>query len=332
MKQTYILGMIFVILVLLWLGSDLLKARLPVKEGFASPPSLTLNFCPSWAPQIQTVKGNTDCCEGEMVDGKCSRRTFCTLSPTHDNIPSCMNAWRQYFVDKSKQCPTNMPHYFENVKVKQSQKGCSASFRTSDGSTPSNPSSPKCIIYATERENRQNKDSCFIERERQKIRCPVYSGYTSKVELNTYMQGGKEVFGCFICAYSNPVGQRNSCNDEKSLMSMWDAQSPNWRNDKNRYTQLNNLSCKTFIERERQKEMERQRIEAERRKAEAERQKREAMQKRFTSLFSKLKDQANRAKQTAQNQLNSLKQKAEADKRAAAAKIQQMNDRLKVCK
>lgn len=330
MKQSYILGIIVVILALLWIGSSI-KASLSVKEGFAAA-TVTLNFCPSWAPQIQTVKGNTDCCDGELLDGKCSRKTFCTLSPKHENIPTCIDAWKQYFIQKSTQCPSNMPHYFENVKVKQSLKGCSSSIRTEDGSKPVNLSSPKCIIYPTEKENRENTDSCFIERERQKIICPVYAGYTSKVELNTYKQGIKNKFGCFICAYSNPVGQRNSCNDEKSLMAMWDAQSPNWRQDKNRYLQLNNLSCKTFIERERQKEMERQRVEAERRKTEAERQKREAMQKRFTSLFSRLKDQANKAKQAAQNQINSLRQKAEAEKRATAAKIKQMNDRLKTCK
>lgn len=326
MKQSYILGMIVVILLLLWLGSDILKVAVgsfskAEIEGFATR-NVSLNFCPTWAPQVQTAKGNTDCCEGDMVDGKCNGKTFCSLSPPHDGIPSCLDAWKRYYEQKSiQQCPQTMPNYFEDQKNKQAPVGCSASLIEENGSKPKNAASARCRIYKTERENREMRDSCFVEKGRLAVRCPVYTGYTSKVELVN--QGDK--FGSYVCSYVNPLGQRNSCNDEKSLLAMWDRTSPNWRMDTTKYTQLENLSCRTFIERERQKEMERQRIEAARRQAEQERQRREAMANRFRGFF-------NRFKQQSQSALNRLRQTAQREKDAAARRVRELQSRLRVCK
>jgi hypothetical protein len=270
MKQNYIILAIVTILTMLFIGSELLKMNKneEVLEGFQASPRITLNFCPRWAPQIQTVKGNTDCCEGDLLDGKCSGKSFCTLSPTHDGVPSCIDAWRQYFIDKSKQCPSSMTNYYEDVKKENAAKGCSSSITVEDGSRPSNSSASSCRIYPTEKENRENKDSCFIEKERLKIQCPFLAGHTNRISVNTYNEGGKEKFGSFVCVYSNPIGELKSCNDEKSLLSFWDRTDPNWRQNNSKYSQLNSISCKTFLERERQRELERQRAEAERRKRE----------------------------------------------------------------
>ena len=334
MKTNNILIGIVVILLMLWVGSEILKASgQTVTEGFQSP-QITLNFCPTWAPQVQTVKGNTDCCEGELVDGKCSHKTFCTLSPSHDGIPNCIDAWRNYFVEKSKQCPTNMPNYFENVKVKGSTKGCSASPTTQDGANPSNNSMPKCVVYSTEAANRVNKDSCFVEKERQKIRCPVLTypgGYTSRVELNTYRDGPVEKFGSFVCVYTNNSGQRTTCSDEKSLMRMWTDRDPNWRQNRSKYSELVNVGCKGFTERERIKEDERVRAEELRRKLEEERRRREQMASRFRSLWDRLKNQANQARWQVQNQFDSFRRRAEEERRRQEAAMAQMRDRLKKC-
>ena len=319
MKQTYILGAIVTILILLYLGSILLQT-MQEKEGFQNPSAITLNFCPLWAPQIQTAKGNTDCCEGELLNGKCSSRSFCTLSAPHDNITTCILAWRQYFAQKNRQCPSTMPHYFEQVKVKGGNKGCSASAPVEDGSGPRNISANRCKIYNTERENRSRPDSCFVEKERLKVRCPPFAGYTSRVEKVMIKEGGVDAFGSFVCSYVNSLGQRNSCNDERSLLAMWDRQNPNWRTDRTRYTQLENISCRTFIDRERRKEMERQRIEAERRRAEQERRKREAVERQFRgfrNFFARFRENARRA--------------AEEARRRSQRAIQQLQNRVRQC-
>lgn len=328
MKQQYVLAIIFGILLLLWIGSELFKGiKVPIEEGFQTS-KVTLNFCPVWAPQIQTAKGNTDCCEGDLLDGKCTSNTFCTLSPPHDTVPVCIDAWQKYFNDKSKQCPTSMLYYYEDVKDKNKPKGCSASPPLETGITPQNSASPKCRIYATDRENRENADSCFVEKERLKIQCPPFQNYSSTVEKVSVREGNVDKFGSFVCSYRNSLGQRNSCNDEKSLLALWDRQNPNWRTDTNRYKQLEQISCRTFLERERQKELERQRIEAARRKAEEERRKREAAERnlsRFKGFFANWRRKAEEAAARA-------RRAAEEQRRAAQRRMDEMRRRLAGCR
>lgn len=328
MKQLYILGMIVILLLMLWVGSDVLKAIGTVKEGFsanATTSTIQLNFCPSWAPQTQTARGNTDCCEGDLVDGKCTGTTFCTLSPPYDTVPTCVSAWKSYYARKSAQhCPSTMPNYFEDPKNPQAVLGCSASLIQADGTSPRNSTAARCRIYTTEKDNRERTDSCFVEKGRLAVSCPAFAGYSAKVELVT--QG--TTFGSYVCSYVNSLGQRNSCNDEQSLIAMWDRQDPNWRLNSSKYGQLETLSCRTFLERERQKEAERQRLEAARRQVEEERRKRDQLRSRFTNFF-------NRFKRSSQSQLDRTKQQitqAMNQKKASDKKVQELQQRLKSCK
>lgn len=155
------------------------------------------------------------------------------------------------------------------------------------------------------------------------VKCPPFPGYTSRVE-NVL---DKDRFGSYICTYSNPIGQRNSCNDEKSLIAMWDRQDPNWRISSGKYKQLEEISCKTFLARERKKEEERQRVEAERRRAEEEKRKRQEAEKKYSNLqgfFARFKRQAQEAAERA-------KRAAEEQRRKSQQAMQQLQNRLKKC-
>jgi hypothetical protein len=329
MKQEYLIGMIVFIILMLWVAAELFKAvETKTTEGFQSTSQITINMCPLWAPQVQTAKGNTDCCEGDLADGKCNGNTFCTLSPAHDNVQTCINAWKQYYIDKSKQCPSTMANYFEDIKTRGGQKGCSAANTKEDGIAPVNPTAARCKIYPTEKENRERPDSCFVEKERLTVKCPPFSGYTSRVENVLIKEGGVDKFGSFVCSYTNQLGQRNSCNDEKSLIAMWDRQNPNWRVSPGKYKQLEEISCKTFLARERKKEEERQRIEAERRRADEERKKREAAEKRFSNLRSVF----DRFRRQAQEAAERAKRAAEEQRRAAQRRVEELSRRLRGCK
>ena len=220
-----------------------------------------------------------------------------------------------------------MPNYFENVKMRGGPKGCSVSKPKEDGSVPKDAAAPRCVIYATEKENRERPNSCFVEKQRLKIRCPPFAGYTSRVENVLLKDGGVDKFGSYVCSYSNPIGQRNSCNDEKSLIALWDRQDPNWRVNSGRYSQLREISCTTFLDRERKKEMERQRLEAERRRADEERKKREAAESKFRGLQSFF----NRFKRQAQEAAARAKRAAEEQKQKSQQALQQMQNRLKRC-
>jgi hypothetical protein len=244
------------------------------REGRKWPscqPKVNMNFCPKSAPQIQTAKGNTDCCVGFLQDGKCSFRTMCTLSAAYNDIMSCFEMWKNYYLTNSiKQCFDTMPHYYEDVRTLKGVKGCSASPVQEDGKQPQNMSLPRCRIYYTDEENQSEMDSCFVEKEKRKVQCPVYPGYTSVVD-KVAMPNGK--FGSYICLYTNNYGDRRSCNDESSFVKRLDRENPNWRNNKFLFTVIENISCRTFLAREEA----RKRAEEERRRRErAERELRES--------------------------------------------------------
>lgn len=311
--KPYSLGLIL-IGILLWIGTQVFTNAQQV-EGFTTR-NVNLNFCPKWAPQIQTAKGNTDCCEGTLLDGKCSAKTFCTLSPSYNGIPSCLDAWKQYFIEQSqKQCPPTMPNYFEDVKLERGQKGCSQSASKEDGRNPVNSALPSCRIYPTERENREQSDSCFVEKEKLKVQCPAYPAYRNSIEKVSTV-GGK--FGSFVCVYTNTIGDKRSCNDEKSLIAMWDRENPNWRTDRNRFAQLNNVSCRTFTDRE----TERKRVEDLKRQVEEEKRKREEQANRFRSFFSSWRTRMQKASEDA-------KRKTDQQQQDVARQMREMQERLK---
>ena len=224
-----------------------------------------------------------------------------------------------------------MPNYFENVRQTDGIKGCSASTVKEDGSGPTNTSAAQCRVYPTEKENREQLDSCFVEKERLKIQCPRLDGFRSQVEKTNFNDGtGKgDKFGSFICVYSNNLGQRNSCNDEKSLLAAWDRQNPNWRTLYGglRLNQLKQISCNTFLERE----AEKRRLEELRRRAEEERRRREEQANRFRNFFAswrqRWEDMLRNAREQQQRKLDEQRRAREAEQ----ARIRELEERVRNC-
>jgi hypothetical protein len=52
-----------------------------------------------------------------------------------------------------------MPNYFASIDA--SLKGCSASQSTANGTAPSDPNQPQCILYPTAELDRVKLDSCY---------------------------------------------------------------------------------------------------------------------------------------------------------------------------
>ena len=102
MASKNVLGILITVTIVLLIVSYFMIPK--GQEGFNNPSytvrNLEINTCPIFAPEIQTAKGKTDCCQGDMIDGKCNGKTFCTKSPAYDGIPGCVDAWRQHFMKK----------------------------------------------------------------------------------------------------------------------------------------------------------------------------------------------------------------------------------------
>jgi hypothetical protein len=131
------------------------------KEGFS------VKGCPSGTNSFVTEEGETQCCNGDVVDGYCTGNLRCTLSPkSKSGLPTCTDlAISDAAATGASKCPISMPNYYGSCN---SIEGCSASPPTTDGLNPSDPSQPKCILYKTEREEQVNLDSCWNVNENAK--------------------------------------------------------------------------------------------------------------------------------------------------------------------
>jgi len=58
--------------------------RILKKEGF------TVQLCPSGSVNYVTPEGDTNCCNGDVIEGWCSGNILCTMSPLHNSrVPTC---------------------------------------------------------------------------------------------------------------------------------------------------------------------------------------------------------------------------------------------------
>lgn len=213
---------------------------------------LSISMCPSDAPQIQTVKGNTDCCQGSLVNGKCQGKTVCTLSPTHDGIPSCIDYWKMYFTEKSnKVCPKGMTYYFEDIGKPANRKGCSVVPTEPSGKKPTDESARKCIIYNTQTENVQKSNSCYNEKLMGSIRCPEYKGEVPKASK---IQIGDITI--FSCSYIQTPPGRKECLEDSGYKLFLGRYWPNWETQP-WSQQVRDYFCSNFVSGQQRQENER---------------------------------------------------------------------------
>jgi hypothetical protein len=262
---------------------------------------LDINLCPSFATEIQTSKGSTDCCQGDMVDGKCNGTTFCTKSPAYPGVKACVDKWREYFKEKGDTlCPTTMPNYFEDVMKKGAVKGCSAGPIVVDGSLPKDGSARQCKVYDSEQENKTKADSCYIEKMRARIRCPVVNNQSPTALLNRMWWKDNSLFAFFTCDYPFELGMPDKCWDRTSIESYFDQAIPNWRTQQFYMDWLNKHTCGNYINLRNASREEANRLQAEkaaREAAERARREEEDRRRKAEEDARKKADEASRLQQ-----------------------------------
>ena len=116
--------------------------------------------CPPNTTNYITSDGETNCCNGDVVNGVCTGNDICTLSPKKTGgLQTCIELNNiNAAAAGAAQCPSDIPNYFSMAD--QSFKGCSVSRITPDGTAPSDPSMLQCILYATPQLDSTRLDSC----------------------------------------------------------------------------------------------------------------------------------------------------------------------------
>ena len=129
------------------------------KEGFRSSRSIRITSCPSGTTSFVTSTGDTNCCSGEMQNGKCNGETVCSLSPRPPGgrIQTCSEIM-SFLWDKrtSEWCPSNMYFYGtmdtrrpSGANIDVNIWGCSTSRPKLDGSKPEGTGLDFCTIYGS---------------------------------------------------------------------------------------------------------------------------------------------------------------------------------------
>ena len=147
-----------------------------LKEGFSTNP-IVITSCPAATTTYVTSAGDTNCCDGDIVDGQCNGNLLCSLSPNPaKGLDTCadwiMKEWKKR--SDTFCAPASMPYYFGTMNRRQgSVEGCSASPCSPDGTTPRDAMKPKCKIYQTSIDEYGKTDSCFNQRALDAMATPI---------------------------------------------------------------------------------------------------------------------------------------------------------------
>ena len=130
-------------------------------EGFTT--NIEMTACPPSSMSYITGAGDTNCCDGDIVNKQCNGRVICSLSPKPpEGVMSCSDWMNEEWTRRSSTyCPSSMPNYFGSIRRRSGVEGCSESPCTLDGSAPQTATMPSCKIYPSENQDRTNIDSCY---------------------------------------------------------------------------------------------------------------------------------------------------------------------------
>lgn len=145
---------------------SLFDSIMTLEEGFTT--NIRMTSCPLSSTSYITYDGDTNCCEGDIVNKKCNGRNLCSLSPKPPaGMISCSDWMNQEWTRRSARfCMPSMPNYFGPIhRDSNAIEGCSESLTVDNGSEPQIPTAPRCKIYSSEGQDRSNLDSCHNARK-----------------------------------------------------------------------------------------------------------------------------------------------------------------------
>jgi len=165
-----------------------IKSDMFQNEGFTSDVPIRITTCPSTTITHITSNGDTNCCDGDIMDRQCNGTTVCSLSPKPPNGLLSCTEWimKEWNIRSDRFCPkSSMPYYFGTMGRKPgSVQGCSASPQKPDGSSPRDLTKPQCKIYDNAGDDYAKVDSCFNVRAKDAMMVPLASATRAIIPIN----------------------------------------------------------------------------------------------------------------------------------------------------
>lgn len=216
-----IIAAIIVALLLLIVSLYLTRAKAtePTAEGLTN-----LLACPAGLKEYSTNDA-VNCCEGEVLGGKCQGTPKCTLSAKSGTLPHCSAYYETYMAERARRnCPASMPRYYEI----DGRGYCTSAQLKNDGSGPLDTTGAKfCKVLATPEERYSDPESCLNVRRLDEMK--VTTSGQEKVTKNIIVQTkGKPAL---LVATIIKGLTANNCTDKQSGEIYLDATYPQWRSD-----------------------------------------------------------------------------------------------------
>jgi hypothetical protein len=180
------------------------------KEGFNS--SIIITACPAGSTTYITASGDTNCCDGDIVNKQCNGTNMCSLSPS---IPGGLQSCSDWLTTEWKKrgdrfCPSSLRNYFGSITRGGSKpEGCSASQCISDGSAPSDYSLPMCKIYTNQDDELGKVDSCTNIKALNNLQCPLSNASKQIIPTNNSNRSGTSIPALLSCTYVPPNNMTN---------------------------------------------------------------------------------------------------------------------------
>lgn len=243
----FIMWLLCVILASLILGTFIKNGGLDIIQE-TSLEGFQVTSCPIRTTKYVTYNGNTNCCNGDIVNKKCNGNVLCTLSPKRsDGIPSCSDLNASEWQKRSlKFCTEKMPHYFGTLnRTKGKPEGCSASSNKPDGSEPQDSNQPKCIIYNNTDDDYSKPDSCVNLKALEQMMTPIPTATKQIVPISEKAKNGTPLPALFTATYLPPNGSSMTpitCYDWPRAVQFLNARDPSgaW---KSQYNQTDEITC-----------------------------------------------------------------------------------------
>jgi hypothetical protein len=220
MDKYIIFGLLIVMALLLIIH---LYRKDNINEKFANPELPNLQSCPASLNKY-TSDVSINCCDGEVVQGKCQGEPVCTLSEKTDKLPRCIDWYKQYLDRMSKRhCPSYLKNFYEDDKL-QKVGFCTNSPLNDKLRAPLNNDADKCNIHKTNTDNLKDPNSCLVKKMLDKMMVPTPMSTKSAILV---LPNAPVVLQA---NYFDEM-QSKTCMDRPTADAALDMVMPGWRNN-----------------------------------------------------------------------------------------------------
>jgi hypothetical protein len=194
-----------------------------INEKFANPELPNLESCPASLSKY-TTDVSINCCDGNIVNGKCTGRPVCTLSEKTAKLPRCIEWYQQYLKRMAKRhCPSDLVNFYEDNKLVKIGF-CTDSPLKATLRAPLNDNANMCNVHKSNEQNLKDPNSCLVKKMLEKMVVPT------PLSTKTAILVLPNAPVVLQANYMDEMQSKN-CMDRPTSDAALDIVMPGWRNN-----------------------------------------------------------------------------------------------------